>query len=53
MRKAILVGSRSLTIPLMKLNLIDEYKLCVHFVGVGGGLPLFENLNDQTVINLI
>ena len=39
--KDILVGSRSLIIQLMKLNLIDEYQLCVHPVVAGGGLPLF------------
>ena len=31
----ILVGSRSLIIQLMKLNLIDEYQLCVHPVVSG------------------
>jgi dihydrofolate reductase len=49
----ILVGSRSLIIQLMKLNLIDEYQLCVHPVVVGGGLPLFENINDRTIFKLI
>jgi len=49
----ILVGSRSLIIHLMKLNLIDEYQLCVHPVVVGGGLPLFENINDRTILKLI
>jgi dihydrofolate reductase len=48
----ILVGSRSLIIQLMKLNLIDEYQLCVHPVVAGGGLPLFENINDRTVLKL-
>jgi len=43
----ILVGSRSLIIQLMKLNLIDEYQLCVHPVVVGSGLPLFENINAR------
>ena len=51
--KDILVGSRSLIIQLMKLNLIDEYQLCVHPVVVGGGLPLFENINDKTIFKLI
>ena len=37
----ILVGSRSLIIQLMNLNLIDEYQLCVHPVVAGSGLPLF------------
>ena len=52
-RKDILVGSRSLIMQLMKLNLIDEYQLCVHPVVAGGGLPLFENNNDRTILKLI
>lgn len=51
--KDILVGSRSLIIQLMKLNLIDEYQLCIHPVIVGAGLPLFENIKDRTVLKLI
>ena len=51
--KDILVGSRSLIIQLMKLNLIDEYQLCVHPVVAGSGLSLFENINDRTVLKLI
>jgi len=51
--KDILVGSRSLIIQLMKLNLIDEYQLCIHPVIVGTGLPLFENIKDRTVLKLI
>jgi len=50
--KDILVGSRSLIIQLMKLNLIDEYQLCVHPVIAGTGLPLFENINDRTILKL-
>lgn len=49
---AILVGSRSLILQLMKLNLIDEYQFCVHPVVVGSGLPLFENINDRLVFKL-
>lgn len=49
----ILVGSRSLIIQLMKLNLIDEYQLCVNPVVAGSGLPLFENINDRTIFKLI
>ena len=51
--KDIFVGSRSLFIQLMKLNLIDEYQLMVHPVVAGGGLPLFENINDRTILKLI
>ncbi len=39
--KDILVGSRGLIIQLMKLNLIDEYQLCVHPVVAVCGLHFF------------
>ena len=51
--KDIFVGSRSLIIQLMKLNLIDEYQLCVHPVVAGSGLPLFENINHRVILKLI
>lgn len=51
--KNIFVGSRSLIIQLMKLNLIDEYQLCVHPVVAGSGLPLFENIHDRTILKLL
>ncbi|HSI75186.1 MAG TPA: dihydrofolate reductase family protein [Lunatimonas sp.] len=51
--KDIFVGSRSLIIQLMKINLIDEYQLCVHPVLAGGGLPLFENMVDRTILRLV
>jgi dihydrofolate reductase len=49
----IFIGSRSLMIQLMKLHLIDEYQICVHPVIAGSGLPLFENINDRTILKLI
>jgi hypothetical protein len=30
-----------------------EYQLCVHPVVAGSGLPLFENINDRTILKLI
>lgn len=51
--KDILVGSRSLIIQLMKLNLIDEFQLCVYPVVVGNGLPLFENINSRIILKLL
>jgi dihydrofolate reductase len=51
--KDVFVGSRSLIIQLMKLNLIDELQLCVYPVIAGSGLPLFENINDRTLLKLI
>ena len=51
--KDILVGSRSLIIQLIKLNLIDQFQLMVHPVVEGSGLPLFENINDRTIFKLV
>ena len=51
--KDIFAGSRSLILHLMKLNLIDEFQLCVHPVIEGNGLPLFENINDRIILKLI
>jgi dihydrofolate reductase len=51
--KDILVGSRSLIIQLMKLNLIDEFQICIHPVIAGNGLPLFENINDRILFKLL
>ena len=49
----ILVGSRSLIIQLMQLNLIDEFQLCIHPVIAGSGLQLFENIKDRTFLKLL
>jgi dihydrofolate reductase len=51
--KDIFVGSRSLIIQLMKLKLIDEFQLCIHPVIAGNGLPLFEDINDRTILKLL
>ncbi|HMR18130.1 MAG TPA: dihydrofolate reductase family protein [Sphingobacterium sp.] len=51
--KDIIIGSRSLIIQLMNLDLIDEYQICVHPVVAGKGLPLFEGINDRTILKLI
>ncbi|SFH51415.1 dihydrofolate reductase family protein [Pedobacter insulae] len=50
--KDIFVGSRSLIIQLINLNLLDELQLCIHPVIVGNGLPLFENISDRTALKL-
>ena len=49
----IFIGSRSLIVNLTRLNLIDEYPLCVHPVVAGKGLPLFEGIQDRTVFKLL
>ena len=51
--KDILVGSPSLIVASMNLNLIDEYQLCVHPVIAGNGLPLFKNVSNKTILKLL
>lgn len=51
--KDIYVGSPSLIAELTKLNLIDEYQLCIHPVILGSGLPLFKNITDRIVLKLL
>lgn len=51
--KAIFVGSRSLIIQLIKLDLIDEFQLCIYPVVAGNGLSLFENINDRIIFKLV
>ncbi|MEC3881257.1 dihydrofolate reductase family protein [Parapedobacter sp. 10938] len=50
--KDIFVGSRSLIIQLMNLNLIDELQLCIQPVIAGKGLSLFEDIKDRTIFKL-
>lgn len=49
----IFVGSRSLIIQLMNLNLIDEFQLCIHPVLAGSGMSLFENIQDRINLKLL
>ena len=51
--KDILVGSPGLIVACMKLNLIDEFQLCLHPIIVGKGLPLFKNVNDGINLKLL
>lgn len=51
--KDILVGSRSLIMQLLKLNLIDEFQICVHPLIAGSGLPLFEDISDRIFLKFI
>ena len=50
--KDILAGSPGLIAALTRLNLIDEYQLCVHPVILGSGLPLFKNINKKVILKL-
>ena len=51
--KDVLVGSPGLIVALTKLNLIDEYQLCVHPLIAGSGLPLFKNISEKVMLKLI
>jgi dihydrofolate reductase len=51
--KDILVGSPSLILAAMNLNLIDEFQLCVHPVIAVKGLPLFKDINDRVNLKLL
>jgi dihydrofolate reductase len=51
--KDILVGSRSLIVALLNLNLIDEFQLCVQPIIAGKGLPLLKNINDRIDLKLL
>lgn len=50
--KDVLVGSPSLIVALTKLNLIDEFQLCIHPVILGDGMSLFKNIKDRIVLQL-
>jgi dihydrofolate reductase len=51
--KDILVGSPSLILAALNLNLIDEFQLCVHPVIAVKGLPLFKDINDRVNLKLL
>ncbi len=51
--KDILIGSRSLIIQLLNLNLIDEFQICIHPMVEGKGLPMFDKIKDRTVFKLL
>ena len=51
--KDIIAGSPSIIVALTKLNLIDEYQLCVHPVILGNGLPLFKNIINTVILKLL
>ena len=51
--KNILVGSPSLIVALMNLNLVDEFQLSVQPTILGNGLPLFKNVKDRVNLKLL
>ncbi len=51
--KDIFAGSPGLIAAFTQLDLIDEYRLCVHPVILGNGLTLFKNLKDRVNLKLL
>ena len=49
----ILVGSPGLIIALGKLDLVDEYQINIMPVILGKGLPLFREINDKIMLQLV
>ena len=48
-----LIGSADLASTFMRLGLIDEYRIFVNPVVLGGGARMFKNVNDRTSLNLL
>lgn len=48
-----LYGGASLIKTFIRLGLIDNYRISVHPVALGGGKPLFEDLKERVNLNLI
>ena len=51
--KDILVGSRSLIIELINLNLIDEFQICIFPMLEGKGLLLFDEIKYRRIFRLL
>ncbi len=51
--KDILVGSPSLIVATLNLNLVDELQLCVQPIIVGSGLSLFKEINERIDLKLL
>jgi dihydrofolate reductase len=49
----ILVGSPSLIVTLLNLDLIDEFQLCIQPIIAGKGLSLLKNINDRIDLKLL
>lgn len=49
----VILGSPRLAHYLMQLDLIDEYKIAVSPVLIGGGLPLLQGIKEKIKLKLI
>lgn len=48
----VVLGSPRFAHHLMDLNVVDEFKITVSPTLIGGGLPLFKNINNKLDLNL-
>lgn len=49
----VFVGSPSLIVQSINLNLLDELQVCIHPVLLGKGLPLFKNISEKSGFILV
>lgn len=49
----VILGSPRLAHNLMQLDLIDEYKITVSPVLIGGGLSLFQGIKEKINLKLV
>lgn len=47
-----IIGSAGLASTFMRLGLIDEYRIFVNPVVLGGGTPMFKDVKNRTVLRL-
>jgi dihydrofolate reductase len=52
-RDLFLFGSANLARTLIQNDLIDEYRLMLNPVVLGGGIPLFENIKERIPLKLV
>jgi dihydrofolate reductase len=52
-RDLIIFGSSDLAVTFMEHGLIDEFRIMVNPVALGGGKPLFQGLNDKYLLKLL
>ncbi len=51
--KDLSVGGATLAATFMQLGLIDEYRLLIHPIILGNGIPFFPPLNDRSSLRLV
>ena len=51
--KDMVVGGATLAATFMRLGLIDEYRVYIHPIILGGGKPMFPSLDDRIGLQLV